>query len=462
MTISRARSNGDSLKRNGIRQRGKAVRGSALLYLVFLLFFVFPVIFFLSKRAIQQNKLNLKDWQGKSASGLAMNAPFDYIRQFNSKPFIDHSDAAQFSRPEMFYSVGFTKVDFVPNASDHSLYIRATGKYGRDAGQPVTLRTLETVIKFSNDMMLYSRVFRIPHGFGPGVVITIKGGYYARGLWIAPTAVPTFDGGPVVIDGDVDVQGAARFNGDVYFSDTTPNWGPAVFGPGVNRYPYVQNIQFPPNDPSFYITYNNHLVSNSSQTWTFGYEMATSRPYFDVAEEGGARHYYPEAGAILVADNSSLVINGTLHGRVAVICTGDGATAYAPAIPTAVEANVRRTGYVVFRSSFQYCHGQLDRADPTHAFMVLASRRVVFVQVPGGPINFSGAIHSWNMVDQGIHCDVERGLNISGTASASVLGVSYAASPIPLIQYSMDPGLSRNPPPGLPETPRVVMLKPKI
>lgn len=451
--------------------------GAILFYATFILLFVFPVLLVLSKRAITQNRLNVKDWQVKSARGLTLNIPFDYVRQFSQRPFIDYGNVAQFNRPELFYGVGFTTVTFQLNATDHSVYLRALGKYGPNSNAPKSVKTLESVIKFSSDLTLYSSAYpRAFFTFNAGTVGTIQGGWYSRGLRIMGGATPVFNGGPVVIDGEVDFPGAPTFNADIYYSDPTPNWGGATFGPGVNRYPYVFGVTMPPNTPNYYLTYNTlntgNPVTPSSQTWHFGFDPMmppANRAFFTIAEEAGnPRHVYPEDGAILVAENTALFLNGPIHGRVTIVATGDGTPVGPPYTifnpPWASTKNVRVTGNVISTNSLTYCHGAGLTANATHAFMVMASSQVVFYHDASfnAPIDFAGIIYSWTTGPHGKQVDVRNevgpfGLRISGVDTAGSFYAPYPNSPI-LVVY--DPGLARFPPPGLPETPRVVSLKP--
>ncbi len=448
--------------------------GSVLLYVMFIALFVFPVLLVLTKRAITQNRLNVKDWQQKSARGLALNVPFDYVRQFSQRPFIDYGDIAQFNRPELFYSVGFTTVTFHLNAADHSVYLRALGKYGSNPNAPKSVKTLDSVIKFSSDLLLYTKAYpRASFTFSPGTTGIMQGGWFSRGLHILAGATPFFNGGPVVIDGEVDFPGSPTFSADVYYSDPTPNWGGANFINGAVKYPFVFGITMPPSSPNYYLTYNTlntgNSVTPSSQTWKFGYDISAlpaNRSYFTIEEEAGhPRHVYPEAGAILLAENTALFLEGPVHGRVTVVCTGNG-TPVGPAYNIMTGSkNVRVTGNVVIGThSLTYDHGSGLTADSTHAFMLMVSSQVVFAHADNfdAPINFSGVIYSWTTGPYGKFWDAK---NVGGPHSLTISGVDTAGLyywwyPNSDMINVFDPGLARYPPPGLPETPRVVSLKP--
>ncbi|MDE2290883.1 MAG: hypothetical protein KGL53_02265, partial [Elusimicrobia bacterium] len=150
----------------------------------------------------------------KVATQLANDALTDYFRQFSQDAYKGHYDTASLSRPESFYSAGFSTATFIADDAHHSLYIRAEGGYGT-AAAPKTLRVLEALIAFQSDLVRFGTMFN-----GAATIsasnVTYDGGFYANGNLSITGSNVTFEGGPVVVNGNI--SGTTTIDGDVFYT----------------------------------------------------------------------------------------------------------------------------------------------------------------------------------------------------------------------------------------------------
>ncbi|MBI5208521.1 MAG: hypothetical protein HY927_00945 [Elusimicrobia bacterium] len=366
----------------------------------------------------------------KTASALANGAVSDYFRQFSQNAYGGHYDTDALSRPESFYSAGYSTVTFIPDEVNRTLHVKATGVYGTEA-RPLTTRILEALVQFSSDLVQYGTMINGAFAIGASNV-TYDGGFYTNGNLTVTGANVRFNGGPVVVRGNLAGAASVVIDGDLYYSGSSFG-SVTVLG---QRYNYVPDVAWPTLDFSYYDAHYTYKAT-AAQTIVFN-----STGTFTVV--GGATYAIPAQGAIIYGENCNLTVRGVVSGRVTVVA---GAAAAGNCGSAA--------GRVIVNDNLYYVGASSISAGPNQSFAALARNCATFSK--------TGA----NLLVVGVYF-VEQGttnMSLSGstgrvfwlygvrTQGISVSGFTGGRS------LNYDANLRSFPPPGLPEKALLVNWK---
>lgn len=330
-------------------------RGQALVMALFLLLFLLPFCVTLYRYAAQTVRSVTRARQQKTAAQLAVDVVTDYMRQFSQDAYKGHYDAASLSRPTQSYGGGYSTVAFDADPLDHNVFLTVTAGYGRP-DNPTTVKTVEALIHFQSPLTRFGTMFDAPSTISASNV-TYDGGFWVNGSLSVTGAHVTFDGGPVLVQGNVSGASTDKIDGDLYYSGTSVA-GVTVTGKTVN---YVPPTQWPTLDFTYYSAYST-LVTTSSLTIVFN-----STQTFSVVN--GQTYPIPASGAIIYAGDANLTVKGVISGPVTVVAgsstNGNCATA---------------SGKITVDGDLYYAGASSVTASAGAAFAALATNCIVFKQ----------------------------------------------------------------------------------
>ncbi|MBI4395927.1 MAG: hypothetical protein HY548_02445 [Elusimicrobia bacterium] len=406
-------------------------RGMAFVSVLILMVFLVPIVSVFMKRAITQSDLNTKERQIKTARALSNNVLVDFMRQFSQDHYDGHYDAAALARAEVFYDVGYSTVTVQADPDNHTLFIRALGKYGSNSANPNSIKRLAGLIQFVSDLTRFGTMINGPFGISAGNV-TYTGGLWFNGALNITGGNVTFNGGPVISNGNHTGVGSTVRNCDVYYQGTASG---GTFNGA--RYNFVPPVQWPTINTAYYSLHYNHMTA-SDQTWQFN--VVGGSGTFSVVSSTVVVTI-PPTGAILFAQNCNLTLRGTVQGRVTIVCSG---TAGSPS-----------QGNVTIDDNFVYANGT-NSASARDSIAVMATNRITFSRT-GADLTVNGIY----FVEQGtlnisLSGSAGRVFNLNGVRCSGISinpGNSFSGGR----NLTYDPNLALYPPPGLPEKPVLVM-----
>lgn len=335
------------------RSRARASDGQALIITLVVMLVALPTAVYLYNVAGVSLRVAMAERHQKTASQLANGALTDYFRQFSQSNYSGHYDTASLSRPQSFYSNGFSTVTFIPDQQHHSLYIRAEGVYGTPS-RPQTTRVLEGLIKFYSDLVRFGTMINGAFTVSASN-IEYLGGFYTNGnLSVTGTNV-TFNGGPVVVNGSLSGAASVKIEGDLYYSGASAG---SVTVTGT-KYHYIPSVSWPTLDFTYYAAQYTYTTT-TDQTIVFN-----STGTFTVV--GGATYAIPAQGAIIYANNANLTVKGAVSGPVTVVAGSSTAGTCGSA-----------TGKITVADNLYYAGASSVTASANGAFAALASNCVLF------------------------------------------------------------------------------------
>ncbi|MDD5656552.1 MAG: hypothetical protein PHF00_04775 [Elusimicrobia bacterium] len=366
----------------------------------------------------------MQDRRQKTAAAVADSVVTDYLRQFSQDAYNGHYDADKLSRPETFYDRGFSTVTFIPDEVNRTVYLRAEGYYGTPA-RPLARKTLEALIQFKSDLVLYGTMINGPF------TISADNVAYDGGLWFNGSLSVTgdnvrFNGGPLVVQGNLSGTSDVVLDGDLYYGGTSAG-SVSVLG---EKYNFVPAATWPTLDFAYYDAHYTYKTT-SDKTIIFN-----STGSFTVVN--GPTQAIPENGAIIYGENCSLTIKGAVSGRVTVVAGG----------PVGNCSSAK--GKITVSDSLYYVGASSISAGANSSFAALARNCV----------NFSK--DSSNLLAVGVFF-VEQGTNNMGLSGSSGkrfwlygvrtqgITISPSSSFSGGISLKYDANLQAFPPPGLPE-----------
>lgn len=405
-------------------------RGMAMVTVLILMVFLLPIVSTFLKRALTHNILNTKDRQNKTARVLSNNVLVDFMRQFSQDHYDGHYDATALARAESFYDVGYSSVSLIADADNHSLFVRAIGKYGKNSSDPAFTKNLTGLIQFVSDLTRFGTMINSAFTIS-GDNVNYTGGMWFNGNLNVTGANVTFNGGPIISVGNHTGNGSTVRNCDVYyqgtasggtFNGTNYNWVPDVSWPTINTAYYQQHY---------------HYKTNAAQTWLFSVVGGIGQ--FAVVGTTVVVQI-PPTGAILFAENCNLTVRGTVRGRIVIVASGAAGSA--------------TQGRVTVDNNLVYANGT-NSASIEDSLAVMAKNQIIFTRTAA------------DLTVNGIYFVEQAGSNITLTGSAgrtfNLFGVRCSGISLsPANSFSTarnliyDPNLVKYPPPGLPEKPVLV------
>ncbi|MBI5245254.1 MAG: hypothetical protein HY922_16450 [Elusimicrobia bacterium] len=318
-----------------------------------LLLVSLPVGIYFYKYASQLIKSTMAERRQKTAAEIANSALTDYFRQFSQDPYNGHYDTDSLSRPETFYSAGYSTVTFIPDQVNRTLYLKAKGVYGTPS-RPLTTKILEALVQFSSDLVQYGTMVNGAFTVSASNV-TYLGGFYTNGNLSVTGANVRFNGGPVVVNGNLSGAATVVIDGDLFYSGTSAG-SVTVLG---NKYNYIPAVAWPALNFQYY---DAHYTYKTTTAQTI---VLNSTGTFTVV--GGATYAIPANGAIIYGENTNLTVRGIVSGRVSVVA-GASSTGNCSS----------GTGKITVSDNLYYVGASSIAASPTASFAALARNCVRF------------------------------------------------------------------------------------
>lgn len=395
-----------------------------------VMLFALPVGLYFARHVSVMVRSAVAERQQKTASGLANSAVTDYFRQFSQNAYSGHYDTATLSRPQTFYSAGFSTVTFIPDPTNHTLYLKATGVYG-NAAKPKASKILEALIQFYSDLVQYGTMINGAFTVSASNV-TYDGGFYTNGNLNVTGANVRFNAGPVVVKGNVSGAASTVIDGDLYYSGTSAG-SVTVLG---QKYNFIPSVNWPTLDFAYY---DAHYIYKTTTSQTI---VLNSTGTFTVV--GGATYAIPAQGAILYAQNANLTIRGVVSGRVTAVAGASSAGNCSSA-----------TGKITVNGDLYYVGGSSIAASAIASFAALARNCITFAK--------TGA----NLLAVGVYFVEQGTLNMRLTGSPGYRFWLYGVRTQGISVTGFSGGISLNydarlrsyQPPGLPERALLVNWK---
>lgn len=413
-------------KRTSIRRcfRSRAADGFALPAALVMLLFLLPMgIMFYRYSAQALRSATHEKWQ-KTAAQNANALVTDYMRQFSQDPYNGHYDADRLKRPESKYEGGFSTVTFTADEVNRTVHLMATGGFGTPEN-PQARRRLEALVQFSSDLTQYGTMANGPF------TISADNAAYVAGLWINGNLTVTgnnvrFNGGPLVVRGNVTAPANAVLDGDLYYSGNSKG-NLTVLG---TIYNFAPTANWPTLDFNYYDAHYTYKAT-ADQSIIFN-----STGSFTVVN--GPTMLIPATGAILYCDGCSFTLRGVVSGRVTAVAGGAAGSCASAA------------GRITINDNLYYVGASSIAASSGASFAALARNCITYSK------------NAANLTAVGVHF-VEQGTsNMRLTGSAGFRfwlygvrtqgitltpGSSFSA----LRSLNYDANLRSFPPPGLPE-----------
>jgi hypothetical protein len=414
-------------------------KGIALVVVNLLALFLVPMVLYLIITSNAHLKTSFKEKQLKMAGSLASNVMVDFMRQFSQNYYEGHYDAASLSRDPAFYSVGFSGVEAEASSATHRLYLKATGKYGRDEVSPLADKTLYGAVQFISDLTDYGTLINGAFTISADNV-TYFGKWWITGNLIISGDNVTFLGGPLIVGGNLSVTGSnVRINGDLYHNGTLTG-SPVVSGTRYNFYP--SDMVYPALADTYYkVNFNYKLTADR----TLRFNAHPSSSSFSLV---GTTITVPvlESGMIIYGDNVNLTVYGTVRGRVTVVTGNTSGTK--GRITVGLSDQVADLLYYDSLTG-----GTTTSAIYGNSFAALASNGLTFqgkTSNPRADLRACGVYFDKSAASITATGYSTKTLYIFGTRNKPIT-TSFGAS-----AYAYDPWLNTFPPPGLPERPVLV------
>ncbi|MFA5779976.1 MAG: hypothetical protein WC947_07545 [Elusimicrobiota bacterium] len=398
-----------------------ASNGQAMIVVLVLMLFLFPIAAAFLYVSVTEMTHTRMERRFKTATALANNVLVDLMRQFSQSFYEGHYDAESLARNEMFYEVGFSTVTITADPIRHYLYIQATGKYGKDANNPLSDKNLYAVVQFVSDLTDYGT--SVNSNFTTSASnVTYTGKMRIGGTWTISGSNIKVMGGPV-FTGSISGGSGCTIYGDLYYQ--TSKGAVTVTG---NTYNYLPEMQWPTISSTYYSQHYNYkftsdktIVFNSDQTFT----VVGSTVVYSI----------PSSGCIIYGQNCNFDIRGTVHGRVTMCAT----------YTTSGKGKIR-----VYQGNLVYANGTYS-ASVDDSFAALATGGITFYRT-GSDMYVSGVFFDGSSSNMQATGSSGKKLYIYGTRNKNISLSGFSGG----VSISYDPNLNLYPPPGLPEKPYLV------
>ncbi len=407
-------------------------KGSVLIYVVILLVVGIMLTTTIFIRNLNQYRTALLDKKITTASHFANSAVTDIMRQFSQTQYGDHYSALALDRSASSLGTGYSEASITPNETEHTLYINATGKYGKDVNNPDNTQRLTAVIKFLSDITSFGTYINNSFTTSGGDV-DYNGKFWINGDYRITGSNVVFNGGPVFVNGDISEGAGVNpiINGDLYYAGSKSG-NIVVNG---NTYNYCPMTEFPVLDTDYYEAHYHYKYTSSDHTgnsdtsysggsYDFVQLTFNSNGTFTVA--GGPTETIPSNGCIIYGENCNIRVTGTIHGRVTVVAKR-----------------------IKIRNDILYANGT-NNASADDSFAALATDRMYFIST-SGTMDIHGAFF---LADDSENFQGDttssRDLNLYGTRNNGL------TSDFGDVVFENDPYLDKFPPPGLPEKAYIV------
>lgn len=416
--------------RRSWRLRADNARGQALVVALLMFVMLLPLTFAFVRYVTQAVRAAARERQQKAAGSMAGDVVADYMRQFSQNAYSGHYDADSLSRPKTFYTAGYSTVTFTADEANRTLWLKAEGGVG-DPAAPTTRKRVEALVQFSSDLVQYGTMVNGPFSISASN-LSYLGGLWSNGNLNVSGSNVRFNGGPVVVNGNVTGAASVVIDGDLYYSGTSAG-SVSVLG---NRYNFIPATTWPTLDFNYYdahytykTTVSRTIVLNSTQTFTV---------------VGVGTYAIPAAGAIIYGENCNLTVRGPVSGRVTVVAGGT--------IGSGTQGNI------TVSDSVYYAVGSSVAASAAASFGALARNRITFSKT-GSNLTVVGVY----FVEQGTN-----NMTLTGSSGrrfwlygvrTQAISVSPGTSFNSGIALAYDANLRAYPPPGLPEKALLVNWK---
>ena len=401
-----------------------ADKGFTLPAALVLMIFLLPMGIMFYRYSAQALRSAVQERRQKTATQLANTVVTDYMRQFSQDPYNGHYDADRLERPEELFEGGFTTVTFTADEVNRTVHLMAIGGSGTPEN-PQARRRLEALVQFSSDLTQYGTMTNGPF------TISANNAAYEGGLWINGNLAVTganvrFNGGPLVVQGNVAAPASAVLDGDLYYTGNSIG-SLTVLGTVYN---FTPSASWPALDFNYYDAHYTYKAT-ADQTIIFN-----STGSFTVVN--GPTLPIPASGAILYCDNCSFTLRGVVSGRVTAVA-GAAAGSCASA-----------AGRITVNDNLYYAGASSITASAGAPFAALARNCVTFSK------------NAANLTAVGVYF-VEQGTsNMRLTGSAGFrfwlygvrtqgISITPGSSFSGLRSLNYDASLRSFPPPGLPE-----------
>jgi hypothetical protein len=435
-----------------------------------ILLFLLPLAVVLYNSSMVAMKSAVQEGQQKTSAQMAVDIVTDYMRQFANDPYNGHYDSASLGRPQTgLYANVISSISYVANPTAHTLYLNITAGLGNSMTAMTHPKHIEALIVFISDMVLYGSMFYNDPGLtepnvsygGPFAVF--DGGFTEGGTGCTFTGPIIVGNGPVSMNGDT-------ITGNLYLQ---PAHYPCIGGncPTVDgtTYNHVPTLIWPTINTTYYSA-NAAVTITAPSTITFTNPGGVGK--FTVIPDAtgvGTTYTIPANGAIIYAQETHVVVNGTVNGLVTVVsysATVEPTPCYwssnSPYDSTTTPGKLSNSnpGSIIVSNYLEYPAASPTTATPGIAFSAVASNCIGFMGDAGtGNLTVTGVYFvlnpNWStsrpaMWDDcnGSNCNHDT-FTFSGTRNAPMMGVTAFESGGVFINY--DPGLRLNQPPGLPE-----------
>ncbi|MFH0948181.1 MAG: hypothetical protein V1833_04190 [Elusimicrobiota bacterium] len=380
--------------------------------------FLFPIAAAFLYVSVTETTHTRMERRFKTATALANNVLVDLMRQFSQSFYEGHYETDSLARDEMFYEIGFSTVTITSDQLRHYLFITATGKYGKDADNPLSQKHLYAVIQFISDLTDYGTSMNGNFTTSLSNVDYI-GKMRIGGTWTISASNVRVIGGPVFV-GSISGGSGCTIQGDLYYQ--TSKGAVTVTGTAYN---YLPEIQWPTISSTYYSQHYNYkytsdktIVFNSTGTFTIGTTSYT----------------IPSSGCIIYGDNCNFDIRGTIRGRVTLCAT----------YTTSGKGKIR-----VYNGDLNYANGT-HYASQQDSFAALSTGGISFYKT-GSDIYAHGVFFDGSANNMSATGSSGKKLYIYGTRNKNISVSGLSGGTI-----SYDTNLNMYPPPGLPEKPYLI------
>jgi len=395
-------------------------KGQAMIIVLVLMLFLFPIAAAFLYVSVTEMTHTRMERRFKTATALANNVLVDLMRQFSQSYYTGHYDSDSLARNEMFYEIGFSTVTITADAVRHYLYIQATGKYGKDANNPLSDKKLYAVIKFDSDITNYNFWCNTAQSWGSAV--TESGRDRVSGN-VSLGGSDTFNGDFIVV-GNMTGVSSNLINGNLY---CTGSFGSvSVAG---SKYNFVPEAAWPSIDVSYYDTYYNF-----KSTWTRTIQFLPNGTF--TVSGSTAPVTIPSGGCIIFAKSCNINISSsTVKGRVTVVASGTQGSS--------------RQGNIWVNGNLNYANGTNNASDSDS--LALMSHNYINFAKAGGLTVHATLFSQYRSVRS--QSPASGTLNLYGTMITNQGASLSVYSPR---NYIFDTEINKYSPPGLPEKPYLV------
>ncbi len=430
-----------------VRSRRK---GIAMLLVLFFAVMAIPLLLMLARSIRQVQRASIANTRKKSNTGAANSSAEDFLRQFANSTYDDHYNQTWLNRAAMTVGTSVTQAQATPHPDLNTVSITAVGQF---AGNQEAKQKLTATFLFESDLVRYGTADDAPT-IGVNNV-TYKGPFLSRGNMIINASNIKFDGGPLVVLGNLTVNSgkSATVNGNVFLRGKKQGSGSLTINGNMNK--WAPQIVKQPLDLNYYENSQYTILRTTITAFIiFSTQVApTARICYkagttDCKVMSNYKTSLPlNPKTILYAKGANFNVSGTVGCRVTVVAGGD------PGSSTG--------GNIYVQDNLIYPVG--DNAQSAYSVALLAKNQIFLQKDLPGDFLVHGVLFQER--ERLMPLNGYRNANFVFTgARAQLAGVESqsldinGAPPFDIalgkgITWAVDPNLRKYPPPGLPETP---------